>query len=117
MSHTNWKDIPGPGDALPPETSDREEVRERAVEILAEIELDELMKDEASRGEAMTTLTDDEYAAINAAYDEGPMAYWQATKTALRRALKAQARAEAERIVAVMEREDEADRLAEQEQD
>lgn len=117
MSHTNWKDFPGPGDALPPEPPDREEVCERAIELIAEIELDELVKDKARRGEAMTTLTDEEYESINAAYDEGPLAYWQATKTALRRAFKVQAREEAERIVALMEREDEADRLAEQAQD
>lgn len=113
MRIDNHNHVKGPGDFLPPDDSVREAARERAVEILADIVLDEFVADAARRGEAMTVLTDGEYDAINAAYDLGPVAYWHATQTALRRALQSDATAEAARRVDAMEREDEADYCAE----
>lgn len=104
MQTQNHNHIAAPVEA--PDNSMHEATHDRAVEILAEVVLDELVSNPHRRGEAMLTLEDAEYDAINAAYDYGPQAHWLATQTALRRALRAEAVAEAERRVKALGRED-----------
>lgn len=113
MNYQHKHDLPGPGDQLPPDDSVREAARERAVEILTEEVLDELMGNLRTISEARGFFTTTEDAQIDAAIRDGDaMKVGQITIAAVRRVVKIAAETEAEHRVDAMEREDEADYYA-----